>query len=169
MAYLIYSIQYVLIDFFENFTNKTVWNRLAGRLAQLVERTLSMREVEGSKPSLSTPFSALYLARVPTGKYGALRSTHMLSNQDRSGHRDGYATANYNITLISLSSSWFNESSLHIRTHFKFWRNPHAQSTILLIISHNLVAPTDSYVHNYQKKNDEIISWYAGTYTERRP
>ena len=27
-----------------------------GRLAQLVERTLSMREVEGSKPSLSTPF-----------------------------------------------------------------------------------------------------------------
>ena len=28
----------------------------SGRLAQLVERTLSMREVEGSKPSLSTLF-----------------------------------------------------------------------------------------------------------------
>ena len=32
---------------------------VTGRLAQLVERTLSMREVEGSKPSLSTTFSIL--------------------------------------------------------------------------------------------------------------
>ena len=31
-------------------------NSVTGRLAQLVERTLSMREVEGSKPSLSTTF-----------------------------------------------------------------------------------------------------------------
>ena len=33
---------------------------VAGRLAQLVERTLSMREVEGSKPSLSTTFLFFY-------------------------------------------------------------------------------------------------------------
>ena len=37
-------------------------NSVAGRLAQLVERTLSMREVEGSKPSLSTTiFNLIFL------------------------------------------------------------------------------------------------------------
>ena len=34
-----------------------------GRLAQLVERTLSMREVEGSKPSMST-FFMLFLQKM---------------------------------------------------------------------------------------------------------
>ena len=36
------------------------YKSVAGRLAQLVERTLSMREVEGSKPSLSTIFYYFY-------------------------------------------------------------------------------------------------------------
>jgi hypothetical protein len=64
---------------------------------------------------LSTYFSAQHLASVPVGKYDALCSTHILSNQDRSGHHVGYATANYNITLISLLSEhrWHHRIVLH--------------------------------------------------------
>ena len=40
-------------------------NSVTGRLAQLVERTLSMREVEGSKPSLSTTFFLFLFPSIP--------------------------------------------------------------------------------------------------------
>ena len=53
---LMYNV-YVLQQFGAVVTNSNWVNRLRGRLAQLVERTLSMREVEGSKPSLSTLFT----------------------------------------------------------------------------------------------------------------
>ena len=48
---------YLLQQFTVIVTNSNWVNRLRGRLAQLVERTLSMREVEGSKPSLSILFT----------------------------------------------------------------------------------------------------------------
>ena len=56
-AYLCVCVSRVYITVFSQWRHqRNRINSATGRLAQLVERTLSMREVEGSKPSLSTTF-----------------------------------------------------------------------------------------------------------------
>ena len=105
---LIYNV-YLLQQFWAKGTNSDWVNRPKGRLAQLVERTLSMREVEGSKPSLSIVFSvdtenweAAIPSRLQTWPQLISLSpfSHFLRGKWTSSHFENAVTLSHMVCLI---------------------------------------------------------------------
>jgi hypothetical protein len=141
-------------------------NSVTGRLAQLVERTLSMREVEGSKPSLSTTFVFVFL-------YFLLRLLLFLPFISLSFSllyflRIGVWSI---IALFSISSATFVKYSHSYRFRQQYWTFTISSTYALSDITVNRITKNDIISTHQNKKliiRHNMDACHASSMQEKR-